>query len=505
MNNSSYLHSLIHSLSMSEKRYFKVYAANNTLKENNNYLRLFDIIAGEQEYNKEKIDSLISREPFAKTIRVTKHYLYKLILKSLRAYYDEKSVDSSIRSLLEEADILYAKGLTELTLESLKKAYSLATQYERYSIILDIERFQMLIYSTNKDTEALTKSVNAIDKREYIIQKLSKINQYITLSNELTLANHFISIEKAQLAQKRIASFLKNKLLTEKPDKDSFYINYSWHYLKAHTPSKKIPVSTRLKHIKAQIELFNKHKHRIKDTPMAYISTMHNYSIYLFQSNQIDLCIKVMNSIEDLLIKNNVNLNTYQSTQFNVLSNSLKLKFLISSGKTSQLEKVIENTLQILNNDLAKLNKFSYFLLIFLIGYAYFLLEKYDPALEQFNIIKNAKDISEIELVKSSVQIISLITHYELGNVQLLEYITKHSKRFLKRKDRLYLAEQILIKTLEKIAKAESKKTEIELFKRLRNNPDLTHGEIKRYFDIDAWIESKISGKDFATTIAKKY
>src|SRR5688572_16421824 len=98
--------SLIHSLSKSEKRYFSLYASRHTIGKQNNTLRLFKKLEVLKNYSEKKFLEKNRTEAFAKHYRFNKHFLYKLILDSLRAYHSGKTPESEIRELIHNAEIL---------------------------------------------------------------------------------------------------------------------------------------------------------------------------------------------------------------------------------------------------------------------------------------------------------------------------------------------------------------------------------------------------------------
>mgnify|MGYP000371151749 FL=1 len=106
---SSKLHELIQSLTKSEKRYYKLHASfvmKNS--EENQYLRLFDILERAKVYDEVKVMKELKD---VKEYFVIKNVLYSSILKSLAGLYAEKSSRMFTRSKLNEIDILFRKGL----------------------------------------------------------------------------------------------------------------------------------------------------------------------------------------------------------------------------------------------------------------------------------------------------------------------------------------------------------------------------------------------------------
>ena len=96
------LHRLIRSLAKSEKRHFKLFASLHT--GDKNYLRLFDAIDRQEEYDEARIKIKFQHERFIKQLSRVKNYLYSMILKSMSAYHrQDKSTDLQLAHTLTEA------------------------------------------------------------------------------------------------------------------------------------------------------------------------------------------------------------------------------------------------------------------------------------------------------------------------------------------------------------------------------------------------------------------
>ena len=91
MKPSGELHQLIKNLSMSEKRYFKIFSSRHVIAGENNYIRLFDAIDKQEEYNEQKIKTALSKEAFVSHLPSEKHYLYNHVLDSLNAFHKDRT------------------------------------------------------------------------------------------------------------------------------------------------------------------------------------------------------------------------------------------------------------------------------------------------------------------------------------------------------------------------------------------------------------------------------
>ena len=123
------LNELIKSMTMSEKRYFKIYSSKHVIGENNDYVLLFDFIDKSKDYE----EAILQNQSFVKNLSAEKNYLYNLILKSLNAFHASLNSKTQIYQLLESIEILYHKGLYDQALKLVKKASKIAAESELFT------------------------------------------------------------------------------------------------------------------------------------------------------------------------------------------------------------------------------------------------------------------------------------------------------------------------------------------------------------------------------------
>ncbi|MFN5634359.1 MAG: hypothetical protein ACK49D_06780, partial [Flavobacteriia bacterium] len=81
------LHALIHSLTPTEKRFFKRFVKSRKAQEND-YLNLFNEMNSMRYYDKGVLMEKIADYNVREHLEVKKHYLFQLILDSQRQYRD---------------------------------------------------------------------------------------------------------------------------------------------------------------------------------------------------------------------------------------------------------------------------------------------------------------------------------------------------------------------------------------------------------------------------------
>src|SRR5690554_3084353 len=105
------LFELIHSLSKSEKRYFKIYASRHTIGEENNGIRIFNYIDDQNEFDEKAVHEHFKGEAFLNQFPITKNRLYDQILNALDAFHASKNIDAQLYKMVHSIHILYEKGL----------------------------------------------------------------------------------------------------------------------------------------------------------------------------------------------------------------------------------------------------------------------------------------------------------------------------------------------------------------------------------------------------------
>jgi hypothetical protein len=130
---------IIKNLSMSEKRYFKIFSERHTIGEQNKYVALFDELDKVEEENDTEIKKNLKKVGVNPDfISADKNYLYQLILRSLNVFHDSKTYNLEIKQALISIEILFHKGLYHESLKLIAKAEELAKECENFLLMIDI-------------------------------------------------------------------------------------------------------------------------------------------------------------------------------------------------------------------------------------------------------------------------------------------------------------------------------------------------------------------------------
>src|ERR1700749_4471972 len=92
------LYLLIKSLTSTEKGYIKKQAGVHVIGRQNKYIKIFEAIDRQKEYNEKEIVKKFKNDPILNNFAVAKNYLFRFILKCLESYHS--NVKSELRSTL---------------------------------------------------------------------------------------------------------------------------------------------------------------------------------------------------------------------------------------------------------------------------------------------------------------------------------------------------------------------------------------------------------------------
>ncbi len=167
MKPTTELFDLIKSLNRSERRYFKLNAS--VQKGNKNYLKLFEAVDSQTAYGEQFLKKKYKNEKFITNLTVTKNYLYKLNVRSLNSYYNEKSVDTKLNNLLNKCRLLYNKALFRQYFKSVQSGKEMAVKFEMFSYQLEFLELEI-----KKDFH-MYQRIKIFFRKLFLIKSISKI------------------------------------------------------------------------------------------------------------------------------------------------------------------------------------------------------------------------------------------------------------------------------------------------------------------------------------------
>lgn len=505
------LFELIKSLSKSEKRYFKLISSRHTIGDENNYVRLFDYIAKQEEYNEEALFKEFKNEAFLNRFSITKKRLYDHVLSALDAFYASSSIDAQLFKLMHSAEILYTKSLYDQCGRILRSAEKLAEKHERYALIIEIRRKKKKLLENNGYSDVKMEDLTEIEKKDvFIMKQLELYNQLWKIKSDL-----FFQLSrkgKARSDEEReqfqtIFKQLPENLITAELPFDSAYL---YNHIRSAYWFASGDLEKSYIYIKANLQTFEEREGVIETNLNSYFSLLTN-AIYVSEElgyhHDSTSFLKKLKEIPD-----NFQLEQNEDLQIKLFAStsSIELSILTHRGeyqKAYNLIGLIEKNLKVFGEKISPVRK-AY--IQFKIATIKLGQKDFSGALKWINAILNDTELDESEDILSYTHILDLLVHLELKHNEFLSYSLKTTLRFLKSRNRLYSFEKVFLQFISKRIKCTNDIDAEVLWEELYNelssiNEDSFEGLAMEYFDFISWAESKIKKKSFVDIISEKY
>lgn len=505
------LFELIHSLNKSEKGYFKKYSKLHGHGDKK-YLKLFDTLNMLGSYNKNKIEAVFKKEAKSRQLSVIKSYLYELILKSLEAYH--YNIAAELRSGINQAEILYEKGLFRQCKHLLGKIKKLAWQYESYVTLYEISRIEENIARQSRPTDIQKHKANYKNILD-VLDKLINIETYAELEGSLFIIarnyGHGISDLVKEKYKKIVNSpWLKTEAKTNTlKSKLTFNKIHSLYYLFTYDYKNALPYAQK------ETVLLESNPKYIVANPFAYVISLSKLSNILSRLKKYDTAVQVIQKIKTIEHNFNITLDHQKKMMVFNSSHMAELSMYKSSAQFNKIDMVLPGMLEGLQKYGGTMDAVTKSIHFHNISYMKFGNKQYKQSLEWVNKIFNLLPREELRPdIYYHAMAFRLIIHFELGNLELLSYLLKSFYRAFHQNQNLRRAELILLELIRKILKEPNivtSKTIIKHYGEIRKKlillakkqPDEAE-EMNHYFDYISWLTAKIEKKDFVEVLREK-
>jgi tetratricopeptide (TPR) repeat protein len=364
---------------------------------------------------------------------------------------------------------------------------------------------QLLRRGNNNDEKLLSVSAKIDDATTDIFKQ----NQYQAISTRLWVNFGKSGKARSKRMVEKFTELFDDPLLKNESKAHSFvsrihfYFSHIFYYRAIGNYKKSCEYSRK------SLELFSNMDDSLKIELMSsYISCLQNHLLSSVELRDIKECEMVVKELKELyhspLIINQL---SSQVRIFTILY-TMELDIFTDSGEFEKAEALLEEVEAGLNKFENLISDYDRITFYFCIAAIHFGKGEYRKALPWFNNILQEPAVRGD--LHSSLRIRMLLTHYEIGNQEVLEYFIKSTYRFLVKENRINKLEACVLNYIRKITGLNTRKQLIDFYKELKDQlqlivKDPLENKFLEYFDIISWLESKIEGRTFSEVIKRKH
>ena len=501
------LFQLVKSLEKSEKRNFKLYVKRNSSSEELKIIQLFDALDKLTDYDEGQIlkkNKSIKKQQLSNM----KAHLYKQILSSLRLIKDENNIDIQLHEQMDHARILFNKGLYLQSLKVLDKLKEIAKNNSQFTYLQ-----QALFFEKKIEGLFITRSMR--EKADELSRESDEVNCQLSVVNKLSnlslqLYGWYITHGHARSTREveELKKFLDDNLPAEANNVQGFYErlylyqSYCWYafirqdFLQYY------------RHTQKWVDLFEEYPNMYDLETAHYIKGIHNLMGAHFDLRNAKKLKEAIQEFEKFSHRKVVKQNDINHILVFVYLTTARINSHFLEGTFSEGLRLVPYIEEKLKEYELYLDRHRVLVFYYKIASLYFGAGKSGKAIEYLNKIINWKVDLRTDL-QCYARLLHLIAHYELGNFDLLEYLTKSVYRFMSKMESLSAVEEEMFNFLRRSFRvnAHALKHEfeklLEKLKRYENNPLETRAF--SYLDVISWLESKINNVPVQDVIREKY
>ncbi|MFB6257589.1 MAG: hypothetical protein ABEH38_02765 [Flavobacteriales bacterium] len=507
MKPSTELFELIRSMSRSEKRFFKLNAS--IQKGEKNYLRLFDAIDAQKEYDEEAIKERFQGETFINHLPSEKNHLYKHILRTLRLYHSDDSADAQAQKELKNVEVLYRKRLFREARKFLNRARRLVERYEKFNHLLDVISWEKALLQESGDTRKVTARMDELVMEEKAtIEKVRDLADHRILYSKMHFAFKSGGFVRSAEEQELVREIKEDPLLQREEKGLSSRAATLFHYIRGYCYSAELNREKAFQEFSKVRSILDEEGPLREDLPHRYIDTIRHLINYRVWQGDFDEAKSLLDELQALSRKKGFQSVNLQVRIFEIVSNS-ELLLIDQKGEHHRIHERMKRIEKGIEAYGEKMNKEQWILLSFNIAYVYFGAGERSKTINWLSRILNDKDDEIRRDLRSYARLFNLIVHYEQGNKELLEYLIRSTYRYLSKTKRDLRIETMILEYLKKLAKTQEPEQVSVLFREMKQKAeeilkDPQEHVFLEYFDLLAWLKSKTSGGDFSTAVREK-
>ena len=397
------------------------------------------------------------------------------------------------------------RGMTKASLDMLEKAKKIAENRHETLLsylILDEERKIETQFITGNST------LKAVQINEESIKMLYKVGIRDKLSN-LSIMLYGMYLKYGYVRDKKDFEQVKDYFYSNLPEvkinklgfyeKIYYYQSMVWYY---HMTQDFLNY---YKYSQKWVECFSQYPHMKQEDPVLFFKGLHNSLNALYMANKTDKFIANYKDFSDL---ENERLTENQLSNFRLFKYIHLLNKIFLTGDYDKGVTEIKEVVNVLKSgdhywDINREMVFNY-----KIACVYFGADDFNKATDYLNLIINSPIGGLREDIQCFARILTLISHYEIGNDFLVSYQIKSVYRFLHKMEDLQAVQKEILSFLRKtplMTKKDLKGEFIKLRARLvKYQKDPYERRPFLYLDIISWLDSKIRGIRIQEAIREK-
>ena len=483
MRKQDYLLELIHSLTPSEKKYFRKYIA--TGDETKNYTKLFDILQKSESYDAETLSRELQKSK--KKIANDKEYLQEILLRTLHSFHSPSMYRAKVFNGIIESDILASKGLMKFSLahiRKLKKGLLSGEENILYYQVLtqEINLVTAMTPGALRADEWVKKTTDELQLRLDACRLNLKLMSISTRIQDLAADIKYIESnavrKEAQALIDEAVQLTKGQKLSSRTFQTYQNLMVEYYFF--------LGVNTKLAldHAQKSIDRYESESEQYRQFHMLiYVDDLLSLLNCYFELRQYKEVEKTIRKLQDLAA-----LKISKRIVIRAERRIFHFSLLLLTAREEY-----EKALKFINDNIASYEKLTstdqdHSLVQLLKAVNLFHLQRYDDALSALLPLLASDAPAQLPETRISARALNLMIQYEIGNLGSLPNYLRAAQRLFTNEGLMTREVTLFLKLMRHLSKNGTKTSLVEFQKDLKEVYDAHRFEIIGYFVIWPWL-----------------
>ncbi len=478
------LYDLVHALSPQEQRYFKLFAKAISGKQKTAYLEHFNKIHALKTFDSDSWKYKVGKGKTAKALADLNEYLYRKIIRALANFHAEAKQHSDLLQQLQEAEVLYAKGLYANAIKILQVLKNDALYVEAYHIVHRSHFLETLIFGlTGKILRDKNLKSNLEKASIEYLRSHETLIRYEQLLTELNIMRKECSSIRNNDQLQRYLEFLKHPLLSDKERPSGSMALYYYYCIKIILLNNSFQKKKALEFCKECVTFLEqiKESHPLKNNYFGFLNLFCEINIEL---EQYEVYFKNRSQFLSMQPESK------EGGRYSQLFENLELYYAVKSKDWKEgfefVNQIGTELRQINTNSLTNLYRKAVIL------YYNNQLDEAQSLLQ--TIIDHKESVRQNILV--ATRLFLLIIFFDKKETLLLPYAVRSAHRSLLKSEQLFKGERIIMQFLRKRIDLNNEKEWKNVFSELLQQfqtikQDQFEAHFFNHFDYIYWLKAK--------------
>ena len=494
-----------------EKRYFKLYCMRHVSAGQGIHAELFDAIAAMTEYDEPALRKVFAGSAFMRRFPITKRRLYEALLHSLDAFHAGSSVDDKLRRLMHHVELLFNKALYADAMKALHSAQLLARANDRQAILLQVMEWERRMMERANYSGIGENELNAhAEAVESVINEWREVEDLWQAKSSSFLLIYRSGQAPDQHALEALRTLARAPLLAKNAKLHTARARFLHHHVRGALAFAQNDLSSCETELSACAEVLRAEARHFHAEPDLMLGVMGNLSHVRMRLGKHQQALDGFRDFRKLPLLLAQAPSPDLRMKLFVMGSSLELSVLAVKGEFSLAAERLADLEEGLAQYGGRASTVRRAELELQAAYACFGAGMQDRALRWCNRLLSEKGIEAHTGLLAIGRMMNLAVLVELRKTELLDYILRNTRRYLKQHGGVFAVENLLLDHVQALIKAKDSPSRYALWKHFAHAmatlcTDAREAALLDHIDLLAWAQARADDKPFHELVKTKW